>query len=122
MQDKTIDNALLRLHRLAMNGKHGGLEHIQVLLQLRGIEPAFQRLSPKGSLGRNGTRRIAYQALQDGPKTTAQVGERVLAINPRLTKRQANHRADLALRRMLGAWHVIREKGAAGRWVWRLAP
>lgn len=48
MQDKSINNALLELHKRAMNGSHDGLEHIEAIMHLRGVEPADKRRSPIG--------------------------------------------------------------------------
>lgn len=50
MQDKSIDNVLKHLHRECMNGRHGGLMYVLMLMQIRGVKPDFRAYSkPYGS-------------------------------------------------------------------------
>lgn len=65
MQDKTINNVLRHLHRECMNGRHGGMFYVLMLMQVRGIKPDFKsRRRPYGS--RAARRRAKLRALEGG--------------------------------------------------------
>lgn len=65
MQDKTIDNVLRHLHRECLNGRHGGLMYVLMLMQLRGVKPDFKaKRTPYGS--RSERRRARLRALEGG--------------------------------------------------------
>jgi len=59
MQDKTIDNVLRHLHRECMNGRHGGLLYVVMLLRLRGVKADFKAHSkPLGSRAARRAKRL----------------------------------------------------------------
>lgn len=111
MQDKTINNALIELRR--RGGSQGMLA--EVLLDMRGVPlPAWHQHQP---FKRSGTMRVDLDAMRDGPRTPAQIGDAILAAKPDLTERVARNRAYQALQRLKAKRLVVRD----GR-VWRLAP
>lgn len=74
MQDRTIDNALLALRKQIIRGGLDGLEPVEALLVLRGINPP-RVLPPWRENKARGyeVRRIILQALQGGPMTLPEV-------------------------------------------------
>ncbi len=111
MQDRTIDNALLALRQ---QGGHQG-KLAEVLLEMRGVDlPYVYQFKPAR---RGDMKRLCIAALQDGPKTTKQVGDIVMMEKPELTRRNADHRAYTALLRLVDRGVAVRD-GC----LWRLAP
>lgn len=88
------------MHRLAMNGQHEGLEHIEALMALRGVEPAYKRKSPIGGGTRRQTREVVLAALSEGVTDDAGIADRLLEVRPDLTVRQARHRVYMCRRRL----------------------
>lgn len=100
MQDRTINNALVAL--LRVGGEQADLA--RQLMALRGV-PVPRHLHDR-PLSRGRCRRIVLDALQDGPKTVRQVGERIAERVPGITARQAGNRAYQALLRLEAAGQV----------------
>lgn len=108
MQDKTINNALLALHRQGI-----GVDHVEALLALRGVAPNPPQRKQDRPLWRGKCRRIALGCL---PCTTSVAADAVQAALPDITRKSALNRAYLALLRLEDMGVVVRD----GR-VWRLA-
>lgn len=103
MQDKTIDNALLALRQI---GGHQG-KLAEVLLEMRGVPlPYVYQFQPAK---RGGTKRLCLAALQDGPKTTKQVGDILMMEKPDLSRRNADQRAYASLLRLVDSRVAMRD-------------
>jgi hypothetical protein len=103
MQNKTIDNALLALRQI---GGHQG-KLAEVLLEMRGVPlPYVYQFQPAK---RGDTKRLCIAALQDGPKTTRQVGDILMMEKPDLSRREASHRAYMALLRLVDSGVAVRD-------------
>ena len=114
MQDKTINNALIALRKAG--GSQGMLA--EVLLDMRGVPlPSWHQREP---FKRGKTIRAVLGALRDGPKTSAQVGDAILAAKPTLTERVARNRAYQALQRLKAKVVVVHDGRFGG--LWWLAP
>jgi hypothetical protein len=109
MQDRTINNALLALHRQISLAKTDGLEHVEALMRLRNLPPPVRY--QKNPLARGKTQAIILSELQTGPKTTRQLGSAILVVRPGQTLREAANRSYQALLRMQGKGLVCREGG-----------
>lgn len=103
MQDRTIDNALLALHRA------GGAqaELARQILAMRGVR--LPRMLYDRPLCRGKCKRLMLAALADGPVTTAEAAQRVMGAVPGISRKQAVQRAYMALRRLEAAGMVWRE-------------
>lgn len=106
MQDRTINNALLALYRTGE-----GLEHVEALMALRGVEkPARMHDRP---LSRGKCKRLALSLL---PCTSSKIADAIQEAVPGISRKSACQRAYMALMR-LEARGVVRREGR----VWRLA-
>ncbi len=95
MQDRTIDNAPLALRQ---QGGHQG-KLAEVLLEMRGVDlPYVYQFKPAR---RGDMKRLCIAALREGPKTTKQVGDIVMMEKPEIMRRNASHRAYMALSRLV---------------------
>lgn len=107
MQDRTINNALLALYR-----KGEGLEHVEALMAMRGVQkPAIMHDRP---LSRGKSRRLALSML---PCTSSELADVIQDRVTGISRKSAVQRAYMALLRLETAGVVKRE----GR-VWKLAP
>lgn len=113
MQEKTINSALLALER--DDGVQGNLA--RSLLILRGVRIPLARQSRK--LRRGVTRRMASSMLEEGPKTTRQIGARIREAHPEISARSANNRAYQCLSKLLAIRIVVQDFGPDG-YLWRL--
>lgn len=100
MLDKTINSALQQLYRQAISGRHGGLDHVLALMQMRGLEPAAKRPSPIGNGPRRQTRVIVLDALRAGLQDTGEIAAVLRQHRPDLTHRQAWHRVYMVRKRL----------------------
>lgn len=112
MQDRTIDNALLALHR--RGGEQAALA--RKILALRGIP--LPKAIHNRPLSRGRCTRLMLAALGAGPMTTLEAREWVLAAVPGISKASAYQRAFLALLRLERAG-VVRREGRV--WAVRIA-
>ena len=103
MQDKTINNALLALHR---RGDEEA-ELARRILALRGVP--LPRHFQERPLARGGCKRLMLAALSAGPMTTLEAAEWVKEAVPGILRASAYQRAYLALRRLEDAGMVRRE-------------
>ena len=102
MQDKMINSALLSLLK---QGEHQG-SLAEVLLNMREVPlpVVYQvRANKRGEVAR-----LCMAALKDGPKTTRQVADMLLAQKPQLELSSASHRIYVSMRRLV-------DKGKVGR-------
>ena len=107
MQDRTINNALLALHRQISLAQGDGLEHVEALMRLRSLRrPKCYQTQP---LRRGGTQAIVLAALATGPKTNTELGAAIRRVRPDLTRKAAANRSYQALLRMEGTGLVLRE-------------
>ena len=115
MQDKSIDGALLALRKQIIRGQGDGLDHVEALLRLRGVDMPY--VCPKRvNVARRGeAQRIALDALRDGPKTLREVAAYMAERRPGVSPEAALPRAGLALNKLRKAGAVRRD----GR-VWSL--
>ena len=94
MQDRTINNALLTLYRAG--GEQAEL--VKTLLALRGV-PLPKKMRGR-TLARGKSRRLVLSLL---PCTTSEAIDGVQAALPGVSRRSANQRAYMALRRLEAA-------------------
>jgi hypothetical protein len=113
MQDRTIDNALIALHKAG--GEQADLA--RQLLRMRGIEPPRLVSRCDDPFRRNHMRGAILEALIDGPKTGPEIVWHVMRYRDGWTFKDAQRRVSTALTKMKLTAIVRRE----GR-VWRLAP
>jgi len=100
MQDRTINNALLALYRAGE-----GLEHVEALMALRGVEkPAIMHDRP---LSRGRCKRLVLSML---PCTSSQIADAIQEAVPGVSRKSAVQRAYMALTR-LEARGVVRREG-----------
>ena len=108
MQDRTINNALLALHRQIAQGDGAGLDHVLALMAMRGLsKPRYYQRHP---FRRGETVSLVLAQLRTGPKTNPQIGEAVRMARPDLTPRAAANRSYMALLR-LEAMGMVRREG-----------
>jgi len=115
MQDKTINNALLALHKLGGDQAKVAAQ----LIHMRGVELP-KRAYQVQPMKRGECRRLMLAELQFGPKTTSQLADAVQLVRPDITRRSANHRAYIALWRMKEIGLVVQDIGPDGC-LWGLA-
>ena len=117
MQDKTINNALLALRKQVIRENGDGRDHVEALLQMRGVDmPRILPAKRQDVAGKGLMTRLVLEALRDGPKTTEAVTAYVAPRRPELSPQAAKKRTALAMTKMKKRGLVKRE----GR-VW-LAP
>ena len=117
MQDRTIDNALLALRKQVIREGTEGQDHVEALLQMRGVDmPHVLPAKRKDVAGKGLMARLVLESLRDGPKPLREVVSHVARHRPELDYRAAYIRTTQALARMKGRGLVRRD----GR-VW-LAP
>ncbi|WP_136634948.1 hypothetical protein [Pseudooceanicola onchidii] len=111
MQDKTINNALLALRKQIIREGGDGLDHVEALLAMRGVDMPRVLIATarRGEMGR-----MVLDALRDGPKTRAQLVEYIGALRPDVPTDRLYWRVDGALSKLRGK--------IEGGPVWRLTP
>jgi len=116
MQDKTIDNALLALRKQIIRGDGDGLEHVETLLQMRGVDmPRVLPAMPENSARRGQMAFWIMEALRDGPKPRREIAARIRELRPDVPQEALYWRVDAALSRLRRKGLVWRD----GR-VWQL--
>lgn len=116
MLDKSIDGALLALRKRIIRGKLDGLEHVEALLGMRGVD--MPRVLPAKNVNvayRGHARMLISEALRDGPKPRAQIVAHIVEKRPDLPREAAYARTDRLLWKMKKTGLVCREDG-----MWRL--
>ncbi|MBB93077.1 MAG: hypothetical protein CML68_00510 [Rhodobacteraceae bacterium] len=74
MQDKSIDGALLALRKQTIREGRDGLDHVEALLRLRGVDMPEVRSKRAPDAARRGeAQRIVLAGLRDGPKTLREI-------------------------------------------------
>ena len=111
MQDKTINNALLALHKAG--GEQANLA--RQLLRMRGIEPPRLVSRCSDPFRRYQMRAAILEALQDGPRTGPEIVRHVMQHQDGWGYKDAQRRVSTALTKMKQLGLVRRE----GR-VWNL--
>src|SRR6056297_2926202 len=110
MQDRTIDNALLALRKQVIRNDLGGLDHVEALLQMRGVDaPRVMPPKPKNSARRGHMTALVLKALMSGPKTAEVVTAYVAPRRPELTPEAAKKRTSQALTKLKMRGQVRRE-------------
>jgi predicted ABC-type transport system involved in lysophospholipase L1 biosynthesis ATPase subunit len=112
MQDKTINNALLRVRRDAYGRDAESFGHAEALLRLRGVDLAAHVIHRKSMTKRSGNRQMRLailRSLRTGPKVMQEIARDVHADNPQLDFDAAYKRAGMALARCKADGLVMRE-------------
>jgi hypothetical protein len=103
MKDQSITSALLHLRVQIVRDGLDGLNHVEALLRMRGVDLTQHRILRRPSVNRfrNGQmRRLVLDALRDGPKRGCEVAAYVADRAPSVSYRQARGRVYQALARM----------------------
>ena len=98
MLDKTIDSALQNLRRNLIRNGGDGLEHVEALMRIRGME--FKRVltRKRGAAAKRGQmRRIVLAILFDGPKRMCELVPMVHAARPDIEAAAAYQRTGQVL-------------------------
>lgn len=106
MQDRTINNALIALH------KAGGdqAELARAILRLRGVEPP-RLIEREAPVAKRGAMKLMVQdALMDGPKTRRQIVANIAPLRPDVPPERLYWRVDAALAKLRYAGKVRRER------------
>jgi hypothetical protein len=119
MIEKTITSALVNLRAHIIRNGLDGLDHVNALLMMRGIDPARLRVGrkmPADSCRQSEVRKIVTQALREGPKRPCEIGAHFMACKPDIG-------ADRAMLRVYRAIYKMRNRGLVvrGGGLWRLA-
>ena len=114
MLEKSITNALLHLRVQTIRESLDGLEHVEALLKLRGVDLAKHPV-PRKIAQRRDTAILAMDALRDGPKTGKEVSLHAAAATG-MTYDEARGRLYQALHNLRRKGWVVKEGS-----VWRTA-
>lgn len=110
MQDRTIDNALLALRKQIIRDSLDGLDHVEALLQMRGVDaPRVMPPKRKDVAKRGHMTALVLEALRIGPKTAEVVTAYVAPRRPELTPEAAKKRTSQALTKLKMRGLVRRE-------------
>ncbi|MCA8882716.1 MAG: hypothetical protein KDA50_03035 [Rhodobacteraceae bacterium] len=119
IKDETVVSVLHYLRSVVIRDGQSGLEHVDALLRLQGIEPECLPIPDKRpkAFKRGELRALILGLLKGGPQTGRQIAEAVTQSRDNLTFKQSYKRVYLAL-------HVMQKRGMVRRdgGVWRLAP
>ena len=119
MKERSITNALLHLRAQIVREGQDGLQHVEALLRMRGIDPEAQhipRKQPADKFRQAELKRLVLDALRSGPQTGKGIAAHIVAQRPHIAPRDAYKRVYIALARMKASGVVERE----GR-LWGLA-
>lgn len=103
MLDKTITNALIEIRKQIIRNHLDGLEHVNTLLSLRGVDlSALQvRAKRKPDYSRKGIMRLMVtDALRAGPMRHRDLSVLIAARRPEITPQDAYRRTGKALDKM----------------------
>lgn len=110
MQERSIDGALLALRKATIRENRDGLEHVEALLAMRGVElPRVMLAKRKDVVGKGRMRRLVLNALKDGPLPLPAIAAHVSAGRPEISYKAAYIRTGQALARMKLAGLVRRD-------------
>lgn len=110
MQDKTINNALLALRKQIIRESGEGLDHVEALLALRGVDLTTVYQAKAANWARRGhMHRMALEALKDGPLTRRQLVDRIAGQRPEVPPERIYWRTDAALAKLQAKGLVRRE-------------
>lgn len=118
MQDRTIDNALLALRKQIIRGGGEGLDHVETLLRVRGVDMPRVMPAKKSDVARKGHMQLLIlESLKSGPRTVREIVAYVAKRRPEISHEAAYTRTGQRL-------PVLRRKGLVrrGDGVWWLAP
>ncbi len=119
MQEKTINNALLALRKQIIRDGGQGLDYVESLLALRGVDMPRVMPAKRSDAARKGQmRRIILEALSDGPKPLRQIVTVVERSRPEIPPRAAYVRTTQALDKMKNCGMVVSDSGC---WVLNIA-
>lgn len=118
MQDATIDNALLALRKQIILGGGEGRDHVQALLQMRGVRLP-RVLGPKAAdaMRKGHMAYMILEALRQRPMTRKELVVRLADKRHDVSQEKLYWRTAYALNKLRVKGLVMRD----GR-VWRLAP
>lgn len=117
MLDKSIDGALLALRKQITREGQDGLEHVEALLRMRGVDmPRVMPAKRQDVAKRGHMRLLVLEALRGGPKPLKGIAAHVSARRPEIGYSLAYTRCGQCLAKLRNAGLVMRE----GR-VWGLA-
>ncbi|WP_104019491.1 hypothetical protein [Roseovarius nitratireducens] len=110
MQDRTIDNALLALRKQIIRDDLGGMDHVEALLQMRGVDaPRVMPPKRKDVARRGHMTALVLRALGEGGKTLREVVSYVCQNRPELPYTASYKRTGQALANLKKRGLVRRE-------------
>lgn len=120
---ETIINILQHVRAEIVRDELDGLEHVDALLWLYGVDPEARPIAQKRPrvYRRMGLRKAVRRSLAGGPKTTRAIALDLLREKNSITYEQAYERAYACCYKLMLAGDVVKEK-KAGRVVWSLPP
>lgn len=114
----TIDNALYHLRALCVRDGHDGLNHVEALLRIRGLDPDAMHVPKKQPrrFRRGELRSAVLGALKGGPVASRAVTEAIRLARPDLDESWLHPRIMVSLSTLKNEGLVKREAGG-----WSLA-
>ena len=110
MQDKTINNALLALRKQITRNGDDGLEHVEALLGIRGVDmPRVLPSKPANSARQGQMARLILDAMSDRPMTRLELVRHIAEKLPDVPPERVYYRTDAALNRLRLKGRVARE-------------
>ncbi len=108
---KMVNSALCNLYVELRRNCGEGLEHVEALLRLRGIEPDNIRVPEKRKriFRRGQLWRAVLEILRDGPMPSGQIAARLIAENPDKCPKQVRWSMYMTLRKLRTAGLVTHE-------------
>jgi len=117
MQDRSIDNALLALRKQIIRDSLDGLDHVEALLQMRGVAPPKGKPKPANAARKGGMASMILDALRECPMTLTELVAWISPKRPDVSPERLYYRTASALTQLRIKGLVRRE----GR-VWGLDP
>ena len=110
MQDRTIDSALLALRKQIIRGNLDGLEHVEALLQFRGISMPRVMPAKRPDVARRGHMSLmVIETLSTGPKALPEIASAIGARRPEIDYAAAYQRTGQVLAKLRRKGRVRRE-------------
>lgn len=123
ISEETILSVLLYVRAGMIRENRPGLEHVEALLRVRGINPDEQRVPTKYQrrFERGQFRAALVRLLRERPRTAPEIAAEIARRHQFMPYEDAYVRTYSTLREMRRQGFVRSEKDRAGRYVWGLS-